>query len=197
MMYFNAPQGQVVKAIPGAGLKIPIWILGSSLYGAQLAAELGLPYAFASHFAPALMMNAIEVYRSRFRPSEELKHPHVMLGINVITADTDEEARRLFTSHQQVFVNLRRGTPGPLPPPNERAVAQLSEQERWELDQSLSVAVVGSLATVQRGIEEFIGRTNADELIIVAQVFDHAARLRSYEMTAQLHTLLDSRSIAD
>jgi luciferase family oxidoreductase group 1 len=197
MMYFSAPQGQVVKAIPGAGLKIPIWILGSSLYGAQLAAELGLPYAFASHFAPALMMKAIDVYRSRFRPSEDLKHPHVMLGINVIAAETDEEARRLFTSHQQAFVNLRRGTPGPLPPPNERAIAQLSEQERWELDQTLSVAVVGSLATVQRGIEEFIGRTNADELIIVAQVFEHAARLRSYEMTAQLHTLLDARSIAD
>jgi luciferase family oxidoreductase group 1 len=197
MMYFKAPQGQAVKAIPGAGLKIPIWILGSSLYGAQLAAELGLPYAFASHFAPALMMNAIEVYRSRFRPSDDLKHPHVMLGINVIAADTDEEARRLFTSHQQAFVNLRRGTPGPLPPPDERAVRQLSAQERWELDQTLAVAVVGSLATVQQGIEEFIGRTNADELIIVAQVFDHAARLRSYEMTAQLQALLDTRSIAD
>jgi luciferase family oxidoreductase group 1 len=197
MMYFKAPQGQAVKAIPGAGLKIPIWILGSSLYGAQLAAELGLPYAFASHFAPALMMKAIELYRSRFRPSEELKRPHVMLGINVIAAETDDEARRLFTSHQQAFANLRRGTPGPLPPPNERAVAQLSEQERWELDQSLSVAVVGSLATVQRGIEEFIGRTNADELIIATQVFDHAARLRSYELTAQLHALLEAPPIAD
>ena len=189
MMYFKAPQGQAVNAIPGAGLKIPIWILGSSLYGAQLAAELGLPYAFASHFAPALMMKAIELYRSRFRPSEDLKHPHVMLAVNVIAAETDDEARRLFTSHQQAFVNLRRGTPGPLPPPNERAVAQLSAQERWELDQTLSVAVVGSLATVQQGIAAFIGRTNADELIIVTQVFDHAARLRSYEMTSQLHAL--------
>lgn len=194
MMYFTAPQGQVVKAIPGAGLKIPIWILGSSLYGAQLAAELGLPYAFASHFAPAQMMKALEVYRSRFRPSENLKHPHVMLGLNVIAAETDEDARRLFTSHQQAFVNLRRGTPGPLPPPNPRAIEQLPEQEKWELDQTLSMAVVGSLATVQQGIDEFIGRTNADEIIIVTQTFDHQARLRSYELTADV---LSRRTVPD
>jgi luciferase family oxidoreductase group 1 len=189
MMYFKGPAGQAVKAIPGAGLKIPIWILGSSLYGAQLAAELGLPYAFASHFAPSLMMKALEVYRSRFRPSEDLKHPHVMLAVNVIAAETDEEARRLFTSHQQAFVNLRRGTPGPLPPPNERAIEQLNPHERWELDQTLSVASVGSVATLQKSIEEFIGRTHADELIVVAQIFDHEARLRSYELTAQLRSV--------
>ena len=107
-----------MRAIPGAGLKVPVWILGSSLFGAQLAAELGLPYAFASHFAPALMMDAIAVYRNRFRPSQFLARPHLMLGVNVVIGETDEEARRLFTSHQQAFVNLRRGTPGPLPPPD-------------------------------------------------------------------------------
>jgi luciferase family oxidoreductase group 1 len=184
IMYFKAPPAQAVRAIPGAGLKIPIWILGSSLYGAQLAAELGLPYAFASHFAPGLMMDAIAIYRSRFRPSEYASRPHVMLGLNVIAAETDAEARRLFTSHQQAFVNLRRGTPGPLPPPNEQAIEQLSRQERWELDQTLSIAVVGSPATVQLGIEAFLVRTKADEIIVVAQIFDHQARLKSYEITA-------------
>ena len=194
IMYFKAPSGQTVRAIPGAGLKIPIWILGSSLYGAQLAAELGLPYAFASHFAPALMMDAIEIYRSRFRPSEYASRPHVMLGLNVIAAGTDTEARRLFTSHQQAFVNLRLGTPGPLPPPNEQAIEELTPQQRWELDQTLSAAVVGSPATVQRGIEEFIARTKADEIIVVAQIFDHQARLKSYEITADA---LSARTIPD
>src|SRR5688572_21002382 len=112
IMYFKAPPGQAVRAVPGAGLNIPIWILGSSLFGAQFAAELGLPFGFASHFAPAHMMRALEVYRARFRPSENLAQPHVMLGVNVVAADTDEEARHLFTSHQQAFVNLRRGMPG-------------------------------------------------------------------------------------
>ena len=194
IMYFNAPPGQAVRAIPGAGLKIPIWILGSSLYGAQLAAELGLPYAFASHFAPGLMMDAIEIYRSRFRPSQFAARPRVMLGLNVIAAETDAEARRLFTSHQQAFVNLRRGTPGPLPPPNEQALEQLPRQERWELDQTLSMAVVGSPATVQLGIEAFVERTKADEIIVVAQIFDHPARLRSYEITADV---LSARAIPE
>jgi luciferase family oxidoreductase group 1 len=194
IMYFKAPPNQPVRAIPGAGLTIPMWILGSSLYGAQLAAELGLPYAFASHFAPALMMDAIEIYRSRFRPSEFASRPHVMLGLNVIAAETDAEARRLFTSHQQAFVNLRRGTPGPLPPPDEQAIERLSRQERWELDQTLSMAVVGSPATVQLGIEAFVERTKADELIIVAQIFEHQARLRSYEITADA---LSARTIPD
>jgi len=194
IMYFKAPPNQPVRAIPGAGLTIPMWILGSSLYGAQLAAELGLPYAFASHFAPALMMDAIEIYRSRFRPSEFASRPHVMLGLNVIAAETDAEARRLFTSHQQSFVNLRRGTPGPLPPPDEHAIERLSRQERWELDQTLSMAVVGSPGTVQLGIEAFVERTKADELIIVAQIFEHQARLRSYELTADA---LSARTIPD
>ena len=193
IMYFKAPAGQRVQAIPGAGLKIPIWILGSSLFGAQVAAELGLPYAFASHFAPALMMDAIGLYRDRFRASEFLKHPHVMLGINVVVGDSDEDAERLFSSHQQAFVNLRRGTPGPLPPPNRRFVGGLSPQERWEIDQTLSVAAVGSLARVQAALEEFIGRTRADELIMVSQIYDHAARLRSYELTATIRERIEVR----
>jgi luciferase family oxidoreductase group 1 len=185
MLYFKAPAGQTVKAIPGAGLKIPFWILGSSLYGAQLAADLGLPYAFASHFAPTHMMRAIELYRNGFRPSEQLKTPYVMLGLNVTAADTDEEARRLFTSHQQAFVNLRRGKPAPIPPPDERFWDALQDHEKWELEQTLSVAVVGGPETVRQGVEEFVRRTAADELIVVAQVFDHAARLHSYEVVSQ------------
>jgi luciferase family oxidoreductase group 1 len=186
IQYFRPPSGQRVRAIPGAGLDIPIWILGSSLFGAQLAAELGLPYGFASHFAPALMMDAIAVYRQRFRPSEVLAQPHVMLGVNVVIGDTEEEAKRLFTSHQQAFVNLRRGTPGPLPPPDARFLERLSAQERWEIEQTLSVSTVGSLRYVRAALEEFIGRTRANELILVAQVYDHAARLRSYELAATL-----------
>ena len=166
-----------------------MWILGSSLYGTQLAAELGLPYAFASHFAPALMMDAIALYRQRFRASEFLARPHVMLGANVVVADTDTEAKRLFTSHQQAFVSLRRGTPGPLPPPDAQFTERLSAQEKWEVDQTLSVSFVGSLRSVQASLEEFIGRTQADELILVAQVYDHTARLRSYELAATLRTL--------
>ncbi|HEV3217724.1 MAG TPA: LLM class flavin-dependent oxidoreductase [Vicinamibacterales bacterium] len=186
MMYFRAPAGQPVKAIPGAGLNVPIWILGSSLYGAQLAAELGLPYGFASHFAPALMIPAIDLYRSRFRPSEQLARPHVMLGVNVVSADTDEEARRLFTSHQQAFVNLRHGTPGPLPPPDEAFLDRLPADQKREVDQTLSVRAVGSAGTVRRALEELAAGTGADELIVVAQIFDHRARLRSYEITAAL-----------
>ena len=192
--YFKAPPGQAVRAIPGAGLNIPIWILGSSLFGAQFAAELGLPYGFASHFAPAQMTRAIEVYRARFRPSEDLAHPHVMLGVNVVAAGTDEEAQYLFTSHQQAFVNLRRGMPGPIPPPNAQFLERLSAQERWELDQTLLVSFVGSSGRVQSALEEFIGRTQADELIIVTSIYDHAARLRSYELVAQLRADLEVRT---
>ena len=186
MMYFQAPAGQRVQAIPGAGLNVPIWILGSSLYGAQLAAELGLPYAFASHFAPALMMDAIAVYRQRFRASQVLTQPHVMLGVNVVVGETDEEATQLFTSHQQAFVNLRRGTPGPLPPPDVQFLQTLSAHEKWEIEQTLSVSAVGSLRTVQAALEEFVGRTHANELILVSQVYDHEARLRTYERIATL-----------
>lgn len=186
--YFQSPPGQRVRAIPGAGLNIPIWILGSSVFGAQFAAELGLPYAFASHFAPALMLDAIALYRQRFRPSEFLSKPHVMLGINMVVGETDEEATRLFTSHQQAFVNLRRGTLGQLPPPDTQFVGTLSADEKWEVDQTLSVSIVGSLGHARTRLDEFIGRTQPDELILVSQIFDHAARLRSYEFAAALQS---------
>jgi luciferase family oxidoreductase group 1 len=185
MSYFApAAPDQRVLAIPGTGLNVPIWILGSSLYGAQLAAALGLPYAFASHFAPEQMAPAIEIYRARFRPSEQASEPHVMLGIGVFAAASDAEAARLFTSQQQAFVNLRRGRPGPLPPPVEDIEAVLSPMERAMVAHSLSCTVVGSPATVRRGLDAFIARTGADELMITAQIFDHAARLRSFEITA-------------
>jgi luciferase family oxidoreductase group 1 len=185
-MYFKAPPGLRVRAIPGAGLDVPIWILGSSLFGAQLAAELGLPYAFASHFAPGLMMDAIALYRQRFQPSGALDHPRVMLGINVVAADTDEQARLLFSSHQQAFVNLRRGSPGPLPPPDEGFLDSLSPPERREIEDTLSVSAVGSARHVHAALEEFVVRTGADELIAVSQIYDHTARLRSYELTSQM-----------
>jgi len=188
--YFQAPAGQRVRAIPGAGLNVPIWILGSSLYGAQLAAELGLPYGFASHFAPALMMDAIAVYRERFRASQFLAQPYVMLGVNVVAGETNEKAEQLFTSHQQAFVNLRRGTPGPLPPPDDHFLQTLSEHEKWELDQTLAVSAVGSLESVQAALEALVARTHADELILVAQIYDHQARLRSYELAATLFKTL-------
>jgi luciferase family oxidoreductase group 1 len=170
--------------VPGAGLDVPIWILGSSLYGAQLAAALGLPYAFASHFAPAQLMPALELYRARFQPSEQLAVPYVMLGIGVFAADSDAEARRLFSSQQQAFVNLRRGRPGRLPPPIDDIAAVLSPLELSLLGQAFSCAVVGAPDTVRRGLADFIARTGADELMISTQIFDHAARLRSYEIAA-------------
>jgi luciferase family oxidoreductase group 1 len=191
MAYFQEPEpGQAVRAVPGAGLHVPIWILGSSLFGAQLAAALGLPYAFASHFAPAQMMDAIRIYRENFRPSSDLAAPYVMLGVNVIAADTDDEARRLLTSLQQAFVNLRRGRPGLLPPPVDGFDQQIDPFERFQLEQVLSASVVGSPETVRAGLEQFISRTSADEVIIAAQIFDHAARLRSYEITARAHDRL-------
>ncbi|WP_437726629.1 LLM class flavin-dependent oxidoreductase [Sorangium sp. So ce861] len=186
MGYFRpAEPGQQVQAVPGAGLDVPIWILGSSLFGAQLAAALGLPYAFASHFAPGHMAQAIALYRREFRPSAQLAQPHVMLGINVFAADTDEEARRLSTSLQQAFVNLRRGRPGPLPPPVDGFERELSPMERAGLDQALSCTVVGSPEAVRRGLDAFIARTRADELMVSSSIFDHAARVRSLEITAE------------
>ena len=183
--YFRGDAGPV-RAVPGAGLHVPIWILGSSLFGAQLAAALGLPYSFASHFAPGQMLQAIDVYRAQFRPSDQLDRPYVMLGFNVFAADTDEEATLLFTSLQQAFVNLRRGTPGRLPPPWPGFEHQLTPAERAMIAQALSSAAVGSPVTVRRGLESFIARTGADELIITSQIFDHAARLKSFEITASL-----------
>lgn len=184
MDYLSEQPRQSVRAVPGTGLKVPVWILGSSLFGAQLAAHLGLPYAFASHFAPQQMMEAIEVYRAHFKPSPQLERPYVMLGFNVIAADTDEEASILATSLFQAFVNLRSGRPGKLPPPRPGYLEQLGPQERALLDHVLSCSAIGGPDTVRRSLREFVARTGADELMIASQVFDHAARLHSYGIAA-------------
>ena len=185
MFYFQpAEPGQPVQAVPGAGLEVPIWILGSSLYGAQLAGAMGLPFAFASHFAPALMTHALDLYRSGFRPSAQLERPYAMLGLNVFAADSEAEARLLFSSLQQAFINLRLGRPGKLPPPVQGYADRLNPMERSILEQTLSSAIVGTADTVRSGLEAFAERTGADELMVTSQVFDHAARLRSFEITA-------------
>lgn len=192
MAYFDpVREGQRVRAIPGEGEKVPVWILGSSLYGAQLAAMLGLPYAFASHFAPAEIERALELYRSRFEPSEHLQKPHVMLGLNVVAAPTDDEARYLFSSLQQAFVNLRSGRPGKLPAPVENYTASIGAQENAMLNNALSCAIVGSPEKVRLGLDSFIRRTGADELMVTAQIFDHAARVRSFEILASVHGMTD------
>ena len=190
MDYFSGTQQQAVRAIPGAGLPVPIWILGSSLFGAQLAAALGLPYAFASHFAPAQMMQAIAFYRANFKPSAQLQKPYAMLGFNVFAADTDAEAQFFATSMQQAFVNLRSGNPKRLQPPMADYLHRIGPQEHALLHQVLSCAAIGSPDTVKRGLQAFIEQTGADELMITSQIFDHAARLRSYEITAKLRLAL-------
>jgi luciferase family oxidoreductase group 1 len=186
MDYFADSPRRQVRAVPGAGLDVPIWILGSSLFGAQLAAALGLPYAFASHFAPQMMMQAIELYRATFRPSAQLDKPYVMLGFNVFAADTDTEAHFRATSMQQAFINLRSGRPTKLKPPVEGYLDLLSPPERSMLDSVLSCSAIGSPATVAHQLKAFIDRTGADELMVTSQIFDHAARLRSYEITADI-----------
>ena len=192
--YFRpAHPGQLVRAIPGAGLKVPIWILGSSLFGAELAAALGLPYAFASHFAPELMMEAIALYRSRFTPSPELAHPYVMLGINVIAAQTDADAQRLASSLKQAVINLRSGHPGRLPPPVADFEARVTAPENALLAQILKETVIGSADTIRAGLAAFIARTAAEELIVSSAIYDHRARLRSYEMTAEVRATLADR----
>ncbi|PWJ80901.1 luciferase family oxidoreductase group 1 [Pseudaminobacter salicylatoxidans] len=188
MNYFApAEPGQRLRAVPGEGQNVPVWVLGSSLYGAQLAAILGLPYAFASHFAPAEMEHAIALYRERFQPSERLDKPYVMLGLNVFAAESDAEAKLLFSSLQQAFVNLRSGRPGQLPAPVENYEDGLEPSARAMLGQALSCAVVGSPQTVRQGLEAFVERTGADELMVTAQIFDHAARVRSFEILADMH----------
>jgi luciferase family oxidoreductase group 1 len=188
LMSYFAPTtpGQRVRAVPGAGLDIPIWILGSSLFGAQVAAALGLPFSFASHFAPAMMMEAIDLYRARFRPSAQADRPYVMLGYNVFAADTDAEARLIASSMQQAFVNLRTGRPGRLGPPVPDYEATLTVPERAILGGILSCSAIGSPSTVKAAITEFAARTKADELIIASMVYDHGARLRSYEIAADV-----------
>jgi len=177
--------GQVVQAVPGTGLKVPLWILGSSLFGAQLAAAFGLPYAFASHFAPADLMPALAIYRENFRPSAQLDKPYAMVGANAIVAESDAEARRLFTSAQQAFTNLLRGTRGQLLPPIEDIERYWAPHEKAQAQRMLECSFVGSRATVRAGLERFVADTGADEVIVAAAIYDHAARLRSYELLAE------------
>ena len=186
MDFFSDAPRQAVRAVPGTGLKVPVWILGSSTFGAQLAAALGLPYAFASHFAPAQMMQAITLYRASFRPSPQLAKPYVMLGFNVFAADTQEQAEFRATSMQQAFVNLRSGRPSRLPPPMQDYAKNVGPQERALLHSVLSCSAIGSPATVRAALEAFIARTGADELMITCQIFDHAQRLRSFEIAAEI-----------
>ena len=190
MDYLSPEPKQTVLAVPGKGLQVPIWILGSSLYGAQLAAMLGLPYAFASHFAPAQMMDAIAVYRSTFRPSKQLAKPHVMLGFNVFAADSDEQAQLLASSMQQAFVNLRMGRPAPLPPPVVGFVDNAGPQVQALLQGVLSASAIGSPDTVRNAMQAFIERTGADELMVAGAMSDHAARLRSYEIVSEAREAL-------
>lgn len=179
-------ENQVIQAVPGTDTNVPLWILGSSLYGAQLAAVLGLPYAFASHFAPAALEEAVAVYRERFKPSAQLERPHVMVGVNVIAADTDAEATRLFTSPQQQFVNLIRNARGKLRPPIDDIESYWQPHEKAHVMAMLSCAAVGSPTTVRQQLETIVRRTGADELIVATAIHDPAARLRSYEIAASL-----------
>jgi luciferase family oxidoreductase group 1 len=182
--YFSKSPKLHVRAVPGTGLEVPIWILGSSLFGAELAATLGFPFAFASHFAPAQMEAAIHVYRSRFRPSTQLSRPHLMLGFNVFAADTEEEAHLIATSAQQAFVNFRSGRPSVLPPPVPGYREQLDEPGRALIDSVLSCSAIGAPPRVHDELRAFAERTQADELMITSMVYDHRARLRSYEIAA-------------
>jgi luciferase family oxidoreductase group 1 len=183
--YFGAPRpGQLVSAVPGEGLSVPLWLLGSSLYSARLAGELGLPFAFASHFAPDYLLHALEVYREGFRPSEGLKEPYALACLNVFAAETGGEARRLYTSLQQAFINLRRGRPGKLPPPLDAPEGFASDLEMAGVEHALRYSVVGSAETVRLGLEAFAELTRADELMLTSQIYDHAARLRSFEIVA-------------
>src|SRR6202521_5956757 len=193
--YFEPAQpGQKIRAVPGAGLRVPLWLLGSSLFGAQLAAMLGLPFAFAAHFAPADMMQALNLYRGGFKPSRQLDRPYALLGVNVIAADTDAEARRLFTSHQQAFTQLRRGMPGQIPPPIDDIETYWSPAEKAMASQSLACSVVGGSMTAERELHEFIEVTKPDELMIAALIYDQAARLRSYEIAAEVQERLGSEA---
>ena len=186
LQYFFAPAepGQLVQAVPAAGTEVPLWILGSSTYGAQLAAELGLPYAFASHFAPDQLLPALDIYRRRFKPSKQLDQPYVMAGVNIIAADSDDEARHLATTQQMSFAEIFRGTRGLSRPPIEDIETFWSPMEKAQAAHMLSRSIIGSPATVRAGIEAFTAETGADELMIVSDVYDHAKRLHSFELIA-------------
>jgi luciferase family oxidoreductase group 1 len=186
LRYFAPVQpGQLVQAVPGAGIEVPVWLLGSSLFSATLAAQLGLPFAFASHFAPDAMDQALAVYRRDFRASRHLQKPYAILALNVIAADTDAQARRLFTSAQQSFVNLRRGRPGLIPPPIDDIEAFWQPHEKLGVQNALACSVVGSPQTVRAGIDAFIDRHRPDEIMIAANIHDHAARVKSYRIAAE------------
>ncbi len=192
--YFQpAAAGQLVRAIPGEGLRVPIWLLGSSDFSARLAAEQGLPFAFASHFAPDYLFAALAIYRDSFRPSEALARPHVMVGVNACAADTDDEAQRIFTSLQQAFLNLIRGKPGPLQPPVEGMDGRWSPLERAHVERMTRVSVVGSHETVRRNLAAILEATGADELMLTGQIYDQGARLRSFEVMANVRDSLDGK----
>lgn len=185
-LFAPARPGQRIQAVPGAGLRVPLWILGSSLFGAQLAALLGLPYAFASHFAPAALHEALKLYRQKFEPSEQLEHPYAMVGVNVIAAETDAEVRRLLTTIQQAFVDMVRGTRGLLKPPIDDIEPYWSPEEKAIAAGMLKHTIVGSRQTVRAGLEAFAEETAADEIMVVTSVFDHEARKRSFEILADI-----------
>jgi luciferase family oxidoreductase group 1 len=193
--YFEpATPAQRIRAVPGSGLRVPIWLLGSSLFSAELASDLGLPFAFASHFAPADMMEALHLYRRHFKPSRQLARPYVMLGLNAIVAETDAQARYLFTSVQQSFTNLRRGTPGQIPPPIDDIDSYWSPQEKASASQTLLCSVVGSPETAKRGLLKFIEVTQPDEIIATAHIYDHNARLRSFELLSQFSSFANQNA---
>ncbi|WP_243039721.1 LLM class flavin-dependent oxidoreductase [Dyella sedimenti] len=187
LAYFEpATPGQPVRAVPGAGIEVPVWLLGSSLFSARLAAAMGLPFAFASHFAPDAMDEALALYRRDFRPSRRLQAPYAMLGINVVAAGSDAEARRLFTTQQQSFINLRRGRPGLIPPPIDDIESYWTPTEKFGVEHALACAVIGDAGSVRQGLEAFIARHRPDELMVTANVFDHEARCRSFELVAEV-----------
>jgi luciferase family oxidoreductase group 1 len=184
----DAVPGQAVRATPGAGTKVPLWILGSSLFGAQLAAMLGLPYAFASHFAPDALLPALAIYRETFEPSEQLSEPYAMVAANAVVADTDDEARHLFTSAQQTFANIFRGRRGQLPPPIDDIEDYWSPLEKERASAMLARSFVGSPETVRAGLEAFTAETAADEIIVASAIHEHAKRVRSYELLGRLQS---------
>jgi luciferase family oxidoreductase group 1 len=190
MSYFHPQDGQTVRAVPGGGLDVPIYILGSSLFGAQVAAAFGLPFAFASHFAASLMLPAVELYRTAFRPSKTLDKPHLILGVNVVAAATDDEARFLATSGRQAFASLRLGRPIALPPPSREFEKDIVPVDWIRLEEATAISFVGSADTIESGLRTLISRLTPDEIIVVSHIYDHAARVRSYEIVAQVGTRL-------
>ena len=187
LAYFRpSTPGQRVRAVPGDGLRVPVWLLGSSLFSARLAAMLGLPFAFASHFAPDYLMAALDLYRREFRPSESRERPYAIATVNIVAADTDAEAAWRFTSMQQQFIRLRRGTPGKLPPPIDPEQADWSRDERLMIAHTLRYSIVGAPDTVAKGLHAFVESTSADEVLVTGHIADHAARLRSFELVGRI-----------